>query len=133
MTRNLTVDQVTADLLRAADQIEERLAPVVGKGASNIAQEARDSVFRSRQWPQTASTNDPQEYAARSLGFDDGDPDDLDVTIGYSSGVPDGLARAVEFGSATTSPGGQLGTALNREAPRFAKMVGKVGAAVWRS
>jgi hypothetical protein len=39
----------------------------------------------------------------------------------------------VEFGGANTSPGGQLGTALNREAPRFAKMVGKVGAAVWRS
>ena len=60
------------------------------------------------------------------------DPDDLDVTIGYSDDVTD-LARAVEFGGANTSPGGQLGTALNREAPRFAKMVGKVGAAVWRS
>ena len=127
-----TVDMVTADLLRAAAQIEERLAPVVAKGASNIAQEARGNVFRSSQWPQTASHNDPQEYAARNLGFDDRDPDDLDVTIGYSDDVTD-LARAVEFGGANTSPGGQLGTALNREAPRFAKMVGKVGAAVWRS
>lgn len=127
----LTVDQVTADLLRAAEQIEERLAPVVAKGAINIAQQARDAVFRSSQWPQTSSRNDPQEYAARNLGFDDGDPDDLDVTIGYSDDVTD-LARAVEFGSANTSPGGQLGTALNTEAPRFAKMVGKVGAAVWR-
>lgn len=128
----LTVDQVTADLLRAADKIEERLAPVVAKGAINIAQQARDAVFRSNQWPQTASRNDPQEYAARNLGFDDRDPDDLDVTIGYSDDVTD-LARAVEFGSANTPPGGQLGTALNLEAPRFAKMVGKVGAAVWRS
>lgn len=127
-----TVDMVTADLLRAAKDIDERLAPVVAQGAINIAQSSRDAVFQSGQWPQTESTNDPQEYAARNLGFDDGDPDDLDVTIGYADGVTD-LARAVEFGSANTAPGGQLGTALNREAPRFATMVGKVGAAVWRS
>ncbi len=127
-----TVDMVTADLLRAAAKIEERLAPVVGKGAGNIAQDARDAVFRSNQWPQTESTNDPQEFAARNLGFDAGDADDLDVTIGYDDDVTD-LGRAVEFGGAHTPPGGQLGTALKREAPRFATMVGKVGAAVWRS
>lgn len=128
----LTLAQVTADYKRAAADIEERLAPVVAQAAINIAEQARANVRRSKAYPLTASDNDPQEYAARNLGFTDRDPDDLDVVVGYSDDVTS-LGRAIEFGTTTAGPGGQIGTATNAELPRFAKVAGKVGAAVWRS
>ena len=133
MTNNMTAAQVAAAFERSANTIQERVAPIVAKGAGNVAQDARNTVRASKQWKPTNSGNDPQEFAARSLGFDAGDPDDLDVVIGYDTReVPEVLAQAVEYGSVNTSPGGQLGKSLNREAPRYLKAMLRVGSEIWR-
>lgn len=125
MTSDLT--RIAADLDKAADMIDARIAPTVKKTASNIADNARDSVIDGGQYDANA-----REYAYRNLGFDAPAKTALAIEIGYSRRMQPELAQGLEFGGANAGPGDHLGQALRRELPDFGRILAIIGAKLWR-
>ena len=116
MNQNLTADQLAAQFDRAAREVDEAVGAVVQAAAYSVRGDAYERVTRDGE----DSDNDAHRFAARQI---DAVPDgDLGMVVGYDNEIAD-LAAAVEYGSATIAPGGQLATALDTETPIFAKTV----------
>ena len=119
--------RIAADLQKAADGINKRVAPTVKKGATDIAEQARESVRDSSQHDEEA-----RDFAARNLGYDAPRPTQTVIEIGYNRQITPGLPLSLEYGSATAAPGDHLGQALRRELPDFSRILTIIGARLWR-
>lgn len=124
MTSDLT--RLAADLDTAAQRIDDKVAPIVKKGATDIADAARGSLTGGSQHTPSA-----RDYAYRNLGYDTPSRSQLSIEIGYSSLMSDPLALSFEFGSANTAPGDHVGAALRAEIGDFAANIARVGARPW--
>jgi hypothetical protein len=118
-----SLDRVAQDLLNAASTIKARVAPVVTKGSINIHDDARGQL--------SDAEDESSQFAERNIGFERDVPNDLHIRIGYPDEITP-LGKAVEYGSVHRPPGGQLASALEHEAPKFAENVVRVGSKVWR-
>ena len=117
MNQNLTAHELAAQLHRSATEVDEAVGAVVEAAAYRVRGDAFDRVSRSGE---SDKASDSHRFAARQI---DAEPDgELAMTVGYDNRIAD-LAAAVEYGSTTIAPGGQLATALEAEAPRFGKTV----------
>ena len=124
-----SLDSVAQDLLNAANTIKARVAPVVTKGSLNIHDEARAQLIVAEGAKEYG--DESSQFAERNIGFERDVPNDLYIKIGYPDDIKQ-LGKAVEFGSTHRPPGGQLASALEQEAPKFAENVVRVGSKVWR-
>lgn len=116
MNQNLTADQLAAQFARSAREVDDAVQAVVEAAAYSVRGDAFERVTRDGE----DNDNDAHRFAARQI---DAVPDGpLSMVVGYDNQIAD-LAAAVEYGSATIAPGGQLATALDTEAPIFAKTV----------
>lgn len=118
-----SLDRVAQDLLYAAATINQRVAPVVTRGAMNIHDDARSQL--------AGADTESERFAERNIGFERDVAYDLSIAIGYPDEITP-LGKAVEYGSVHRGPGGQLNSALDHEAPQFVENVVRVGAKVWR-
>ena len=125
MTSDLT--RIAAALDKAAATIDARVAPTVKKGATDIAETARESVLDGDQYDASA-----REFAYRNLGFDPPAKTALAIEVGYSRNMQRELAEGLEFGGANAAPGDHLGQALRRELPDFGRILTIIGARLWR-
>jgi len=117
MNQNLTADQLAAQFARSAREVDDAVGAVVQAAAYSVRGDAYERVNRDAE---TDGPNDRHRFAARQI---DAVPDgDLTMVVGYDNQIAD-LAAAIEYGSATIAPGGQLATALDTETPIFAKTV----------
>ena len=117
MNQNLTADQLAAQFARSAREVDDAVGAVVEAAAYAVRGDAYERVTRDAE---TDGDNDAHRYAARRI---DAVPDgQLAMVVGYDNEIVD-LASAIEYGSTTIAPGGQLGTALDTEAPRFERTV----------
>jgi len=116
VNQNLTADQLAAQFARAAREVDDAVAAVVEAAAYAVRGDAYERVTRDGE----DNDNDAHRYAARRI---DAVPDGkLAMVVGYDNEIVD-LASAIEYGSTTIAPGGQLATALDTEAPRFERTV----------
>ncbi len=113
---NVTAAQLAAQFNHAADDVTDAVQAVVEAAAYRIRGNAYDAVSAAGG----SGTNDRHRFAARQIEAEPDGP--LDMVIGYDNQI-EPLAAAIEYGSATISPGGQLATALRTEEPRFAAVV----------
>ena len=117
MNQNLTADRLAAQFARSAREVDEAVQAVVEAAAYSVRGDAYERVTRDGE---TDKANDRHRFAARQI---DAVPDgNLAMVVGYDNQIAD-LAAAVEYGSTTIAPGGQLATALDTEAPIFARTV----------
>ena len=113
---NLTAAQLAAQFNRAADDAHDAVQKVVEAAAYRIRGAAYDAVSAAG----SGNPNDRYRYAARQIEAVPDGP--LGMAIGYDNQI-EPLAAAIEYGSATISPGGHLANALETEAPRFEQVV----------
>ncbi len=102
------------DLRADADAIDKRLAKIALRGAIDIKDEARRRLERS--------PDKRGEFAARQISADPINGSEAEV--GYSSKFTP-LARAMEFGSAHTTPVRALNGAADQELDDFTRAVGQ--------
>lgn len=116
MTQNVTAHELAAQFQRAARDVDDAVGKVVEAAAYAVRADAFERVTRDGE----DNDNAAHRYAARQI---EATPTgDLEMQVGYDTG-DDELTAAIEYGSATIAPGGQLSTALETEAPRFARTV----------
>ncbi len=116
MNQNLTARQLAAQFDHAAADVADAVGKVVVAAAYRVRGQAHDAVAADGG----DSKNDSHQFAARHIeAVPDGE---LEMVVGYDNTIAP-LAAAVEFGSATLAPGGQLARALKTQAPIFATTV----------
>lgn len=113
---NISAAQLAAEFNHAADDVADAVGKVVEAAAYRIRGDAFDAVSAAGG----PGANDRHRFAARQIEAVPDGP--LEMVIGYSGDI-DPLAAAIEYGSATISPGGHLAAALRTEEPRFANVV----------
>lgn len=106
----LTAKQMADQFARAARDVDERVGKVVQAAAYAIRRDAYETL---------ADESDAHAYAGRSIQADPVGP--MTMQVGYANDI-EGLAAAVEYGSATVAPTKALGSAANREAPELQRI-----------
>lgn len=116
MNQTLTARQLAAQFDNAAAEVTEAVGAVVRAAAYRVRGNAHDSVAAGGE----GGDNDSYAFAARQIeAVPDGE---LEMVVGYDNRIAP-LAAAIEFGTATGGPGGQLSRALMTEAPIFERVV----------
>lgn len=118
------LDDLSADLLLAAERAADEVYPVVKKGAQNIKTDWRKRAKRS--------AGAHGKLYPRSIGYDIARfGERIDAEVGPDSAMPQGgMGRGFEYGSVHTAAKPDGAAALEAEEPKF---VAQIEAAVARA